>query len=98
LDHAVLDLDGAADGIDYASELNKDAVSRPLNDAPVMHRNRGIEQIAAERPQPGEGPFLVGGGKLAVSGYICRKYGCEFSRLGHGSPSTGEESITGHRS
>jgi len=49
LDHPVLDLDGAADGIDYASELNEDAVASALDYAPVMQRDGGVEQIAAER-------------------------------------------------
>jgi hypothetical protein len=35
----------------------------------------GIDQIAAKRP------FLVGTGKPAVSGYICRKNGCEARRI-----------------
>jgi hypothetical protein len=36
-DHAILHLDCAANGIDDASELYKDAVTRPLDDAAVMH-------------------------------------------------------------
>jgi hypothetical protein len=34
LDHAVLHLDGATNGIDDASELNEDAISRALYDRP----------------------------------------------------------------
>jgi hypothetical protein len=49
LDHAGLHLDGAARCINHASELNEDAVSRPLNDAAVMQRDGGVDQIAAER-------------------------------------------------
>ena len=37
LDHAVLHLDGAAYGIDHASELDEDAVTGALHHAPVMH-------------------------------------------------------------
>ena len=36
LDHAVLDLDGAAHGIDNAAELNDCAVAGPLDGAPMM--------------------------------------------------------------
>ena len=36
LDHPVLHLDGAADRIDDASELNEDAISCSLNDAAMM--------------------------------------------------------------
>jgi hypothetical protein len=49
LDHAALHLDGAAHGVDNASELNEDAVSGPLNDAAVMQSGGRVEQIAAER-------------------------------------------------
>jgi hypothetical protein len=36
LGHPVLQLDGAANGIDHASELNEYAIPRPLNDAAMM--------------------------------------------------------------
>ena len=36
LDHAVLHLDGAADGVDNAAELNEDAVSGPVDDTAMM--------------------------------------------------------------
>jgi hypothetical protein len=49
LDHAILHLDCAANGIDDASELYEDAVSGPLNDAAVMLSGGRVEQIAAER-------------------------------------------------
>ena len=88
LDHAVLHLDGAADGIDHAAELDEDAVAGPLDDAAVMQGDGRVDQIAAERPQPRKRPLLVGTGKLAVSGYIRRKNGCEFPGLRHGSPFT----------
>ena len=60
LDHAVLHLDGAANGIDDASELNEDAVARALDDAAVMHGDGRVDQIAAERAQPRKRPLLVG--------------------------------------
>jgi hypothetical protein len=49
LDHAVLHLDGAADGINNAAKLNEDAVARPLDDAAVMQSDGRVDQIAAER-------------------------------------------------
>ena len=60
LDHAVLHLDGAAHGVDNASELDEDAVARPLDDAAVMQGDGGVDQIAAERSQPRKRPLLVG--------------------------------------
>ena len=65
LDHAILHLDCAANGIDDASELYEDAVTRPLDDAAVMHGDGGIDQIASQRSEAGKCPLLVGPGKLA---------------------------------
>jgi hypothetical protein len=70
LDHAVLHLDGAANGIDDASELDEDAIARSLNDAAVMHGDGWIDQVAAERAQPREHAILVGAGKAAEADYI----------------------------
>ena len=94
LDHAVLHLDGAANGIDHASELDDDAVAGALHDAAVMYGDGGIDQIAPERPQPRKRPLLVGTGKPAVSDYIRRKNGCEFPGLRHGSPFTTRQTST----
>ena len=49
LDHAVLDLDGTANGVDHASELSEDAVAGSLDDTAVMQGDGRVEQIAAER-------------------------------------------------
>jgi hypothetical protein len=73
LDHAVLHLNSAAHGVHDTAKLDKDAIARPLNDAAVMQRDGGVEQIAAECAKPRKRPLLVGTGKLAVSGYVCRK-------------------------
>ena len=81
LEHAVLHLDGAAHRINNASELNEDAVARPLNDTSVMQSDGRVEQIAAERSQPRKRPLLVGTGKLAVADNICRQNRREFTSL-----------------
>jgi hypothetical protein len=85
LDHAVLDFDGATYGVDDASELKKDAISRPLYDAAVMQSDGGIKQIAAESPEPRKCPLLVGPSKRAVSGHVRGENGCEFPSLWHDS-------------
>jgi hypothetical protein len=72
LDHAILHLDCAANGIDDASELYEDAVTRPLDDAAVMHGDGGIDQIASQRSEAGKCPLLVGPGKLAESNATSR--------------------------
>jgi hypothetical protein len=48
LDHAVLYLDGAADGIDNATKLDEDSVTSALHYPPVMHGDGGVVQVAAE--------------------------------------------------
>ncbi len=48
IDEAVLHLDGAAHGVDNAAELDKNAVSGALDDAPVMRGDGGVDHIAAQ--------------------------------------------------
>ena len=52
LDEAVLHLDRAAHGVDHAAELDEAAVAGALDDAPVMRGDGGIDQIAAQSPEP----------------------------------------------
>ena len=58
LDHTALHLDGAADGVDHAAELDEAAVPSALNHAAMMHRDGWVDQIAAQRPAvaPESGP------------------------------------------
>ena len=59
LDHAVLHLDGAANGIDYATKLDDAAVAGAFDHATVMDTDGRGDQIAPERPQPCQRTFLV---------------------------------------
>jgi hypothetical protein len=59
LDHAILNLDGAAHGIDDATELDQDAVAGALDRPAVMRRDGGNDQITPQRPQPRQRPILV---------------------------------------
>ena len=63
LDHGVLNLDGAAHGVDDAAELDQGAVAAVLDDAALMDGDGRIDQVASERPQPRQNPILVGSGK-----------------------------------
>ena len=67
LDHAVLHFDRAAHGVDDAAELDDDAVAGALDDAPVMHGDGRIDEIAAQRPQPRQDAILVRAGEPAVA-------------------------------
>ena len=59
LDHGVLDFDSAAHGVDNAAELDERPVAGALNDAPIVHGDGGIDQIATQRAQPGQGSIFV---------------------------------------
>ena len=48
-----------------------------------MHRDCRIDQIAAQRSQPGKRAIFVCAGKPAISDDVCRKYRREFPGLGH---------------
>ena len=87
LDHAVLHLDGAANGVNDASKLNENAITCAFDDTSVMQRDSRIKQITAERTQPRKRPLLVGSGELTVSGYICRQNCGQLSGLRHGRTS-----------
>ena len=98
LDHAILHLDGAAHGIDYAAELDEDAVASALDHAPVMRGDGGIDQIAAQRAEPRQCAILVGASKPAVSDHIRCQYCRELPGLGHDVPSATIQITTNTRS
>jgi class 3 adenylate cyclase len=65
--HRILHLDGATNRIDDAPELDEDAITRPLNNAAMMQSDGRVEQIAAERSQPGKRALhLVGSTALSA--------------------------------
>ncbi len=59
LDEAILHFNGAAYRVDHAAKLNEAAVPGTLDDASVMGVNGGIDQIAAQPPQPRQCAILV---------------------------------------
>ena len=67
LDHAVLHFDRAAHGVDHAAELDDRAVAGALDDVAVMHRDDGIDEIAAKGSQAREDKVLVRACETAVS-------------------------------
>jgi hypothetical protein len=69
LDHAVLHLDGATHGVNYATKLNDAPVAGALHRAPVMEEgNSRVDEVAAEGTQLRKRPLLVCTSKFAVSG------------------------------
>ena len=59
LDRAALHFDRAAHRVDHAAELDENAVAGALDDAPMMNRDDGVDEIAAKRPQAHEDAILV---------------------------------------
>ena len=51
-DHRVLHFDSAANRVDNAAKFYQGPVARPFKDAPVVHRDRGVDQIASESSKP----------------------------------------------
>ena len=85
LDHGVLNFDGAAHRVDDAAELDDRAVAGALDDAPVMHGDGRVDQIAAQRPQPRQDAILVRAGEPAVADHIRAKDRRQFPGLAHGA-------------
>ncbi len=67
LNQAVLDLDGATNSVDDAAELDEASIPSSLDDAPMMAVDGGIDQIAAQPPQPRQCAILVSGRETAVT-------------------------------
>ena len=60
------------------------AVAGALDDAAVMRGDRGIDQIAAQRPQPRQGAIFVRAGEPAVADDIGDQDRRDFPGLAHG--------------
>ena len=56
-----------------------DAVAGALDDAPVMHGDGRVDQIAAQRPQPRQDAILVRAGEPAVADHVRAKNRRKFS-------------------
>jgi hypothetical protein len=52
-----LDFDGAVHRVDNAPKLNDAAVARSLDDAPMVNGDSRVDQVAAQRPEPGLGCY-----------------------------------------
>ena len=87
LDEAVLNLDGAAHGIDHAAELDKNAVAGSLDNAPAIRGDGGIDQIAAQPPEPRQGAILVRSREPAIADYIGDQDRRNLPGLAHSSAS-----------
>ena len=87
LDHAVLHFDRASHRVDHAAKLDEAAVAGALDDAPMMRGDGGIDQIAAQPPQPRQRAILVRAREPAVADDVRDQNRRDFARFPHGAPS-----------
>ena len=78
LDHGVLHFDRATHGVDDAAEFDDRAVAGALDDPSVMHRDRRVDEIAAQRPQPRQDAILVRPGEPAITDHIRQRIAAIF--------------------
>src|SRR5271165_117490 len=97
LDEAVLHLDRAAHGVHHAAKLDEAAVAGALDDAPAMRGDGGIDQVAAQAPEPRQGAVLVRPGEPAVADDVRNQDRRDFPGLAHGRTSAAIESSTKNR-
>ena len=99
LDHAVLHFDRAAHGVDHAAELDEAAVAGALDDAPVMGGDGGIDQVAAQPPEPRQRAILVRAGEPAVADHVGDQDRRDLPGLAHpsGTPALRMSSISRSR-
>ena len=64
-------------------ELGERAISRPLDNTSAVHGDRRVDEIAAERSEPGQSAIFIGPGKPAVPDHIRGQDCSEFPLLGH---------------
>ena len=85
LDHRPLDFNGAVHCVDDAAELDDAAVAGALDDAPMVHGDGRIDQVASERPQPRQNPVLVGPSEPRIADHVGYQDRRELSRFPHGA-------------
>ena len=87
LEEAVLDLDRAANRVDHAAKLDEASVASALDDAPMMRVDGGVDEIAAQPPQPRQRAILIRPREPAVADDIRNQNRRDFTRSPHGAPS-----------
>jgi hypothetical protein len=79
-------LDGAANSVDHAAELNEGSVTRSLHDPTMVHGNSWVYQITPQCAQPCQNTILVGTCKTAVADNISSQDRRKFSLFTHRGP------------
>jgi len=92
LNHAILNLDGAAHGLHHTAEFGQHAVAGALDDATVVDRDRRVDQVAAKRTQARQGAVLVRFGQPAEADDVGGQDRGQFPGLAHGAIAEGGRS------
>ena len=87
LDHAALYLDRASHRVDDAAKLYETAVASSFDDTAVACGDCWVDEVAAQRPEPGESSLLVRPGEPAITDNICNQDRSDLPGLAHGAPS-----------
>ena len=73
IDHAGLDRDGAAHGLDRAGEIDQQAVAGALDDTSPVRGDVRLDQFAEMRLEPAQRAFLVVAHEPAVADDVSRQ-------------------------
>jgi hypothetical protein len=87
LGHRPLDFNSKIHCVDDAAEFDNCAVSSALDDAPVMHGDCGIDQVAPKGAEPSENSILVRARKPRVANNVGYQDRCKLTSLAHRAPS-----------
>src|SRR4051794_39020633 len=88
-DHRVLHFDGTTDGIDNASKFDDRAITGALDDAPIVHSDRWINEVTAQGSESREDPILVRAGEAAEAHDVGHENRGQFPRFAHLRPRAG---------
>ena len=86
LGQAALHFDGAAHGIDDTAKLDEAPVAGPLDDAPAVRVDGGVDQVASQPPEPRQGAILVRPREPAVADNIRDQNRRDFPGSRHRAP------------
>jgi hypothetical protein len=86
LDHSGLNFDRAPHRIDHAAELDDCAVAGALHNATVVHRDDGVDEIAAKGPQARENALFVCPGEPTIADHVGHQNSRELPGLARCTP------------
>ena len=86
LDEVALHFNRAAYSVDHAAKLDENSVAGPLDSAPAMGGDGGIDQVAAQPSKTRQRAVLFHPGEPAVTDDVRDQDRSDLARLAHGEP------------